>query len=160
MNCSICFKTSDLLPKGSQSPKLHVFWGIFSLMWVGGVADSQTRSKPLKPPQIAPKIAFFDPNFTFPFPKSHKNPEVGGWVNRFGKDFPKKKGFFLAASLILMIGILRHCTVGRERRACTGNHPTSLLPSGQINSSSCCLWHYRWCCLLLPYLCSTTLFVY
>ena len=49
-------------------------------MWVGGVADYQTRPKPLKPPppQIAPKIAFFDPNFTFRFPKSHKNPGVGG----------------------------------------------------------------------------------
>ena len=53
---------------------------------------------PSKPPQIAPKIAFFDPNFTFRFPKSHKNPGVGGWVNRFGKDIPKKT-FFLAASL-------------------------------------------------------------
>ena len=27
----------------------------------------------LKPPQIAPKIALFDPNFTFRSPKSHKN---------------------------------------------------------------------------------------
>ena len=35
-------------------------------MWVGGVADSQTRSKPLK----TPKNAFFDPNFTFCFSKS------------------------------------------------------------------------------------------
>ena len=34
-------------------------------MWVGGVADSQTRSKPLKKKQITPKIASFDPNFTF-----------------------------------------------------------------------------------------------
>ena len=40
------------------------------------------------------KIAFFDPNFTFCFPKSHKNPGVGGWVNRFGKGFPKKDVFF------------------------------------------------------------------
>ena len=63
-------------------------------MWVGGVADSQTRPKPLKKNQIAPKIVFFDPNFTFRFPKSHKNPGVGGWVNRF-----EKNGFFLAASL-------------------------------------------------------------
>ena len=28
--------------------------------------------------QTTPKIAFFDPNFTFRFPKSHKNPGVGG----------------------------------------------------------------------------------
>ena len=64
-------------------------------MWVGGVADSQTRSKPLKKNQITPKIAFFDPNFTFRFPKSHKNPGVGGWVNTFGKDLPKKTCFFI-----------------------------------------------------------------
>ena len=36
-----------------------VFLGDFSQMWVGGVA-------------------FFDPNFTFRSPKSHKNPGVGG----------------------------------------------------------------------------------
>ena len=62
-------------------------------MWVGGLADSQTRSKLLKPPpQITPKIAFFDPNFTFRFPKSYK---TLGWVNRFGKGFPKKTFFFI-----------------------------------------------------------------
>ena len=67
-------------------------------MWVGGVADSQTRFKPLKtPPQITPKIALFDPNFTFRFPKSHKNPGVGGWVNRFGKDIPKKTVIFFGS---------------------------------------------------------------
>ena len=67
-------------------------------MWVGGVADSQTRPKPIKTPQITPKIAFFDPNFTFRSPKSHKNPGVGGWVNRFGRDLPKKNGFFFGSS--------------------------------------------------------------
>ena len=46
-------------------------------MWVGGVADSQTRSKPLKTPQITPKIAVVDPNFIFCSPKSHRNPGVG-----------------------------------------------------------------------------------
>ena len=65
-----------------------------SQMWVGGVADSQTRSKPLKTPQISPKIAFFDPNFTFHFPKSHKNPGVGGWFHTFRKTFPKKERFY------------------------------------------------------------------
>ena len=62
-------------------------------MWVGGVADSQTRSKPLKKNQIAPKIAFFDPNFTFRSPKSHEKPGVGRWVNRFGINLPPKKFF-------------------------------------------------------------------
>ena len=75
--------------------KKNVFiFGDFSQMWVCGVADSQTRSKPLKKKQITPKIAFFDPNFTFRFPKSHKNPGVGGLVNRFGKGLPKKRNFF------------------------------------------------------------------
>ena len=59
--------------------KKTLFLGYLSQMWEGGVADSQTRSKPLKPPQIAPKIAFFDPNFTFRFPKSHKNPGLKCW---------------------------------------------------------------------------------
>ena len=49
---------------------------------------------PSKPLQITTKIAFFDPNFTFCFPKSHKNPGVGGCVNRFGKGLPKKNVFF------------------------------------------------------------------
>ena len=63
-------------------------------MWVGGVADSQTRSKPLKT-QITSKIVFFDTNFTFCVPKSHKNPGMDGWVNTFGRDLPKKAFFLL-----------------------------------------------------------------
>ena len=67
-------------------------------MWVGGLADSQTRSKP---PQIAPKIAFFNQNFTFRFPRSHKNPVVGGWVHTIGKTWPpQKKKKILTASWI------------------------------------------------------------
>ena len=58
--------------------KTRFFLGYLSQMWVGGAADSQTRFKPLRPPQITPKIAFFDPNFTFRFPKSYKN--TLGWV--------------------------------------------------------------------------------
>ena len=53
--------------------------------WVGWLIPKQGPN-PSKPPQIAPKITFFDPNFTFRSPKSHKNPGVGGWVNRFGRD--------------------------------------------------------------------------
>ena len=62
-------------------------------MWVGRVADSQTRSKPLKTPPYHPEITILDPNFTFRFPKSHKNPGVGGWVHTFGKSFPNKTVF-------------------------------------------------------------------
>ena len=87
-----------LLPcKGRYPKKEPFFMGYLSQMWVGGAADSQTRFKPLRPPQITPKIAFFDPNFTFRFPKSHKNPGVGEWENRFGKDIPKKKRFFFGS---------------------------------------------------------------
>ena len=46
---------------------------------------------PSKPPQITPKIAFVDPNFTFCSPKSHKNPEVG---KQIWEKSPKKKFFF------------------------------------------------------------------
>ena len=35
-------------------------------------------------PKQGPKIAFFEPNFTFRFPKYHKNFGVGGWVHTFG----------------------------------------------------------------------------
>ena len=41
--------------------------------WVGWLIPKQGPN----PPQITPKIAFFDPNFTFCFPKSQKNL---GWV--------------------------------------------------------------------------------
>ena len=74
--------------------KKTFFWNIFPKCgWVGWLIPKQGPN-PSKPPQIAPKIAFFDPNFTFRSPKSHKNPGVGGWVNRFGRDLPKKTGFF------------------------------------------------------------------
>ena len=51
--------------------------------WVGWLFPKQGQN-PSKPPQITPKIAFFDPNSTFSFPKSYKNPGVGG-LHIFGK---------------------------------------------------------------------------
>ena len=60
--------------------KKHFSSGDFSQMWMGWVADSQTWSKPLKKTQITLKIAFFDLNFTFRSPKSHK---TLGWVGGF-----------------------------------------------------------------------------
>ena len=51
-------------------PLKNVFFGDFSQMWVVGVADSQTRSKPLKTPQITLK-PFALPNLTKP-PKNAK----------------------------------------------------------------------------------------
>ena len=76
--------------------KKSFFWGDFSQMWVYGVADSQTGSKPLKY-QISPKIAFFDPNFTFRSPKSHKNPWVG---KQIWERSPKKNRSFWTPSLL------------------------------------------------------------
>ena len=68
--------------------KKRFFWEISPKCgWVGWLILKQG------PPQITPKIAFFDPNFTFCSPKSHKNTGVGGWVTVFGeisqKNFPK-----------------------------------------------------------------------
>ena len=46
------------------------FWEIFPKCgWVGWLIPKQGPT-PSKPPQITAKIAFFDPNFTFRFPKS------------------------------------------------------------------------------------------
>ena len=88
-------KTLQKNPSWEPPKNKTLFFGKVSQMWLGGVADSQTRSKPLKTPQIAPKIAFFDPNFTFRSPKSHNNPNpgVGGWLNRFGRYLQKKNVF-------------------------------------------------------------------
>ena len=68
-------------------------------MWVGGVADSQTRTKT---PLNHPENRLFDLNFTFRSPKSYKTLEwVGGWVNTFGRDL-KKKLFLRGASLMYL----------------------------------------------------------
>ena len=74
--------------------KRPFFWEIFPKCgWVGWLIPKQGPT-PSKTPQITAKIAFFDPNFTFSFPKSRKNPWVGEWVSTFGKDLPKKRLFF------------------------------------------------------------------
>ena len=58
--------------------------GNLSQTWWGGVADSQTRSKP---PKITPKIAFG-------IPKSHKKP-WGSWVgSQIWENFTKKTFYF------------------------------------------------------------------
>ena len=95
---------------GGLPKKTRFFWDIFPKCgWVGWLIPKQGPN-PSKPPQIAPKIAFFDPNFTFRFPKSHKNPGVGGWVNRFGKDIPKKKRFFFWQLPLWALGIEKEKT--------------------------------------------------
>ena len=69
-----------------EGPKINVFFfgGNFpKIGWVGWLNP--------KPPNRA---FFLNLNFTFCVPKSHKNPGVGEWVQRFGKVFPKKTCFF------------------------------------------------------------------
>ena len=79
---------SDNLHIGKE-PKKRFYLGKFSQMWMGGVADSQKRSKSLKEKQMTPKIAFFDPNFS--------QKPWGGWVwfTHLGKLSQKILSFFL-----------------------------------------------------------------
>ena len=80
------FFKSNIPPKGScQKKKPVFFWEISPKCgWVGWLTPKQGPN-PSKPPQITPKIALFDPNFTFRSPKSHKNP---------GERSPKNTFFF------------------------------------------------------------------
>ena len=109
-----------------RRPKFFFGGGDSSQMWVGGVADSQTRSKLL---QITPKIAFFDANFTFRFPKSHK---TLGWVNTFGKDLPKKTIFFIYLPLKGGTGLSRVLKCRGQTVWVTGKVP--------LLSSFCSWW--------------------
>ena len=63
--------------RGAAKKKTVFFWEISpKCRWVGWLTPKQGPNTS-KPPQITPKIAFFDPNFTLRFPKSYKNPGVG-----------------------------------------------------------------------------------
>ena len=76
-------------------PKKRVFFGKFSQIWVGGVADSRTRFKPN--PQNHPQKS---PFFTWISP-------WGGWVgSNIWENFPKKNHSFFRPSLITMIVII------------------------------------------------------
>ena len=60
--------------------------------WVGWLIPKQAPN-PSKPIQITPKIALFDPNFTFRSPKSHKTPfGAGGLGGPGGPDRPGSPG--------------------------------------------------------------------
>ena len=64
--------------KGSCQKKTFFFWETFPKCgWVGWLIPKQGPN-PSKHPQITPKIAFSDPDFTFRSPKSLKNPGVDG----------------------------------------------------------------------------------
>ena len=102
--------------------KTGFFWEISPKYgWVGWLTPKQGPN-PSKPPQIAPKIAFFDPNFTFCSPKSHKNPGVGGWINTFGRDLPKKNIFFYSFPNVI------HDNVYRDAAQVT-RMPASITPT-------------------------------
>ena len=79
---SLNSKFATLL-RGAPPNKNRIFLGDFSQMCL----TPKQGPSPSIPPQITPKIDFFDLNFTFSFPKSHKNPRVGGWENTFGRDW-------------------------------------------------------------------------
>ena len=63
-------------------------------MWVGGVADSQTRSKPLKTPPTWPENRLFRPKFHLLFSQISQKP-WGRWVGKqIWERYPKKNVFF------------------------------------------------------------------
>ena len=80
-------------------------------MWVGGVADSQTRFKPLKTPPNHPENRLFRPKFHLSFSQILQKP-WGGWVGKqIWERFPKIKLIFLYLPLIILgiivgVGIL------------------------------------------------------
>ena len=71
---------NDLLKSNKGRYEKNVFLGDLSLPNVGGWGGwfPQQGPNPSKTPQITPKIALFNPNFTFRSPKYHKNPGMGG----------------------------------------------------------------------------------
>ena len=87
-----------IISKGSCQKKTF-FLGYLSQMWVGGVADSQTRSKPLKTPPNCPENCLFRPKFHLSFSQISKNPGVG---KQIWERSPPKKVFF-TPSLIEII---------------------------------------------------------
>ena len=87
--------TDPILPLGGgiqschsalrEGVKKNVFLGDLSQMWVGGVADSQTRSKPLKTPPNHPENRLFRPEFHLFFTSTLKY----SWKNPRGRLAPR-----------------------------------------------------------------------
>ena len=82
--------------------KKTFFLGYLSQMWVGGVADSQTRSKPLKTPPNCPENRLFRPKFHLLFSQISQKPWSGWMGKQIWERYPKKTRFFLAVSLMIM----------------------------------------------------------
>ena len=84
---------------GKVSKKETVFLGYLSQMWVGGVADFQTRFKPLKTPPDHPENRLFRPKFHLLFSQILQKP-WGWWVGKqIWERFPKKNNVFFIPSL-------------------------------------------------------------
>ena len=82
-------KIDEQVASGKASKKTFFFWEISPKYgWLGRLIPKQGPN----PPKSTRKSS----SITLCSPKSHKNPWVGGWVNRFGRDLPKKR-FFLDA---------------------------------------------------------------
>ena len=78
-------------------PKKKVKFGkVFPNVGGWGVWFPNKVQTPQNPPKSPRKLPFLTQISPFVFPNLTK---TLGWVNRFGKGFPKKNGFFLAASL-------------------------------------------------------------
>ena len=69
---------SELSALGEASKK-NVFLGDLSQMWVGRVADSQTRPNPLKTPPNHRENRLFRPEFHLSFSQISQKP-WGGWL--------------------------------------------------------------------------------
>ena len=66
-------------------------------MWVGGVADSQTRSKPFKNPSNHPENRLFRPKFHLSFSQISQK-AWDGWVGKqIWERYPKKNVVFFGS---------------------------------------------------------------
>ena len=87
-----------LLIRGAAKKKNCFFLGDLSQMWVGGVAYSQTRSKPLQTPPNHPENRLFRPVFHLSFSQISQKP-WGGLVGKQIWERSPKKSFFWTPSL-------------------------------------------------------------
>ena len=75
--------------RGAAKKKQRFFLGDLSQMWVGGVAYSQTRSKPLQTPPNHPENRIFRHEFHISFSQISQKP-WDGWVGKqIWERFPK-----------------------------------------------------------------------
>ena len=99
--------------RGAPKNKSFFCWGNFPKYgWVWWLIP-----KPAPKNKITPKIAFFDPNFTLHFPKSHKNPGVG---KQIWETSPQKYGYILRGlplifMEVILVRSLKHVILNKIR---------------------------------------------